>query len=132
MKRPDSRKQKSPRTKQQTPTAQPASKGRRKPAGKGFELRERGKPGSRIVEFPQMKGRTIRRILFYTSADNHALSIRFADRTRFTLTFEPGFILSSELVRDTKWDEQKIKQWPPFFTTPGNPELEEFVVGRRE
>jgi len=111
---------------------QPASKGRRKSSGKDFELRELGTPGSRIVEFPQMKGRTIRRILFYTSADENTLSIRFQDRTRLTLRFEPGFILSSDLVRDTKWDEQTIKEWPHVHTEPRNPELEKFIAALRE
>src|SRR5690242_5706369 len=52
--------------------------------GKEYDLRERGLPGRRIVEFPQMKGRTVQRVRFYTSADENTVAIRFRDRTQLS------------------------------------------------
>ena len=97
----------------------------RRAPGKDFDLREREVDGRRILEFPHVKGRTVQTVRFYTSADQHALSIRFRDRTILTFNFEPGFILSSNLTKPQDWELHTIKEWPPIRSAPRNPELEE-------
>jgi hypothetical protein len=91
-------------------------------AGKEFDLRERGRKGSRIVEFPQMKGRTIQTVRFYSSPEENTVSIRFRDQTVLSLYFEPGLVLRSDLIKANRWDAETLKAWPPIHSTPRNPE----------
>ena len=95
---------------------------KRPEAGKEFDLRERGRRGSRIVEFPQMKGRTIQTVRFYSSPEENTVSIRFRDQTVLSLYFEPGLVLRSDLIKANRWDAETIKEWPPIHSTPRNPE----------
>jgi hypothetical protein len=92
--------------------------------GKEFDLKERGLPGRRIVEFPQMKGRTVQRVRFYTSADENTVAIRFHDRTQLSLRFEPALILSAELLKLHRWDTDTLKEWPLIHSEPRNPNAE--------
>jgi hypothetical protein len=93
-----------------------------KPAGKEFNLRELGQRSSRIVEFPQMKGRTVQAVRFYTSADENTVSIRFSDRTQLSLHFEPALVLTASLFKVMRWDSETIKEWPAIHSAPRNPE----------
>jgi hypothetical protein len=97
----------------------------RRAPGKDFDLRERAVDGRRTVEFPQIKGRIVQNVRFYTSADQHTLSVRFRDRTILTLNFEPGFILRSNLTKPRNWELHTIKEWPRIHSAPRNPELED-------
>lgn len=92
--------------------------------GKEYDLRERGLPGRRIVEFPQMKGRIVQRVRFYTSADENTVAIRFRDRTQLSLRFEPALVLSADLLKLGRWDTDTIKEWPPIHSEPRNPNAE--------
>ena len=90
--------------------------------GKEFDLRELARmPHHRIVEFPQMKGRTVQRIRFYSSADENTIAIRFRDRTQLTFSIEPALVLSAGLLKMHKWDTETIKEWPPIHSEPRNP-----------
>ncbi len=97
----------------------------RRAPGKDFDLREREVDGRRTLQFPHVKGRIVETVRFYTSSDQHTLSIRFRDRTRLTFNFEPGFILRSDLTKSKDWELHTIKEWPPIRNAPRNPELEE-------
>src|SRR5580765_3437250 len=92
--------------------------------GKEFDLKERGLPGRRIVEFPQMKGRTVQRVRFYTSADENTVAIRFRDRTQLSLYFEPALVLRADLLKLNRWDADTIKEWPSIHSEPRNPNAE--------
>ena len=92
--------------------------------GKEFDLKERGLPGRRIVEFPQMKGRTVQQVRFYTSADENTVAIRFRNRTQLSLRFEPALVLSAELLKVGRWDADTIKEWPLIHSEPRNPNAE--------
>jgi hypothetical protein len=91
--------------------------------GKEFDLRERGRRNNRVVEFPQMKGRTIQTVRFYSSPEENTVSIRFRDQTVLSLYFEPGLVLRSDLIKTNRWDAETIKEWPPIHSTPRNPEI---------
>lgn len=98
---------------------------KRREPGKEFDLRERGKRGSsRIVEFPQMKGREVQTVRFYSSADENTVSIAFRDQHVLSLHFEPALILTSSLVKLNRWDMDILKEWPPIHSEPRNPERE--------
>jgi hypothetical protein len=90
--------------------------------GKEYDLLEQGLPHRRIVEFPQMKGRTIKAIRFYTSADENTIAIRFHDRTQLSLRIEPALVLNADLLKISKWDCDTIKEWPPIHSELRNPE----------
>jgi hypothetical protein len=92
--------------------------------GKEYDLLERGLPGRRIVEFPQMKGRTVQRVRFYTSADENTVAIRFQDQTQLSLRFEPALVLSADLLKLGRWDTDTIKEWPLIHSEPRNPNAE--------
>ncbi|HET8889190.1 MAG TPA: hypothetical protein VFQ41_09825 [Candidatus Angelobacter sp.] len=87
-----------------------------------FDLRERGKRGSKIVEFPQMKGREVQTVRFHSSADENTISIAFRDKHALSLHFEPALILTSSLLKLNRWDTDMRKEWPPIHSEPRNPQ----------
>ena len=90
--------------------------------GKEFDLKELSRlRHHRIVEFPQMKGRTVQRIRFYSSSDENTIAIRFRDRTQLTLSIEPALVLNADLLKMYRWDAETIKEWPPIHSEPRNP-----------
>jgi len=90
--------------------------------GKEFDLKELARlPHHRIVEFPQMKGRTVERIRFYSSSDENTIAIRFRNRTQLTFSIEPALVLRSDLLKMHRWDTETIKEWPPIHSEPRNP-----------
>jgi hypothetical protein len=78
--------------------------------GKEFDLKERGKRGSRIVEFPQLKGREIQTVHFYSSADENTISIAFRDQHVLSLHFEPALVLTSSLLKLNRRDTDILKE----------------------
>jgi hypothetical protein len=118
-------KSKQPRRTPKRPTVEIVSELPKRPEpGKEFDLREQGEPGTRIVEFPQMKGRTVQRVRFYTSADENTVAIRFRDRTQLSLYFEPALVLRADLLKLNRWDADTIKEWPSIHSEPRNPNAE--------
>ena len=90
--------------------------------GKEFDLKERGRRNNRILEFPQMKGRTVQTVRFYSSPDENTVSIRFRDQTVLSLYFEPALVLRSDLIKINRWDAETLKEWAAIHSTPRNPE----------
>lgn len=81
-----------------------------------FALLERKFPERRVIGFPQMQGRTIEKIEFFTAADYHCVSIKFEDKTLLTLSIEPCFLLAAEFS-DRKRDSLRIiKEWPAIHS----------------
>ena len=122
MKKPATRKTKKPRRSPSVPTVEIVSDLPPRPEpGKEYDLRDRRRLGNRVVEFPQMKGRIVQSIVFHTSTDENTVSIRFRDRTLLSLHFEPALVLTSSLLKITRWDADTIKEWPPIHSEPRNP-----------
>ncbi len=118
-------KSKKPRRSQNIPKVVIVSELPKRPEpGKEFDLKEQGLPGRRIVEFPQMKGRTVQRVRFYTSPEENTVAIRFRNRTQLSLRFEPALVLSAELLKLNRWDTDTLKEWPPIHSEPRNPNAE--------
>jgi hypothetical protein len=92
--------------------------------GKEYDLKERGLPGRRIVEFPQMKGRTVQRVRFYTSPEENTVAIRFRNRIQLSFHFEPALVLRAGLLKIGRWEADVLKEWPPIHSEPRNPNAE--------
>lgn len=117
MKKPPASKRTKPRVAQKSPTmVQP---------GKEFDLREQGRLGQRIVEFPQMKGREVQTVHFHSNADENTISIVFRDRHVLSFHFEPALVLTSSLLKLNRRDTDTIKEWPSIHSEPRNPEAQE-------
>jgi hypothetical protein len=69
--------------------------------------------GRRLVEFPQVKGKKLEAVEFSTAAENHAISLRFHDKTMLTLDIEPGFTVYADYADWKTGDHRPIKRWPP-------------------
>ncbi len=88
---------------------------RKKPPKSRFSLIERKSlGGGKVVEFPQMKGRTVEKLELFTSTDDHSIAIRFQDRTLLSLRFELGFTVSTEYLDFKTGDGRVIKRWGPI------------------
>jgi hypothetical protein len=72
---------------------------------------ERKRSDHKSLVFPQMKGRIVDKIEFYTTADFHGLIIDFQDKTSLSLTIEPGFLLCSKLLDRSTGTERVRKRW---------------------
>ena len=113
---------KKPRRISKAPTVQIVDELPRLPEpGKEFDLKERGRRNNRIVEFPQLKGRTVQTVRFYSSPDENTVSIRFRDQTVLSLYFEPALVLRSDLIKTNRWDAETLKEWPAIHSTARNP-----------
>src|SRR5262245_41230571 len=67
---------------------QSRSSSNRSTAPGSFALVERKLPCRRFVEFPQVNGKTIKQIHFYTATDYHSITIDFKDQTCLNLEIE--------------------------------------------
>src|SRR5215510_6252368 len=77
-----------------------------------FALVERKLPCRRFVEFPQVNGKTIKQIHFYTATEYHSITIDFQDQTSLNLEIEPGFTINAELQQIAKGDTHTLAEWP--------------------
>src|SRR5215471_3124424 len=86
----------------------------RSTAPSSFALVERKLPCRRFVEFPQVNGKTIKQIHFYTATDYHSITIDFQDQTSLNLEIEPGFTINAELQQLKKGNIEVVAEWPPI------------------
>ena len=87
---------------------------RKKPAKSRFALIEKKSLIGRAMEFPQMKGRTVEKVEFFTSADDHSIAIQFQDKTQLSFRLELGFTLSADYLDSKTGDGRVIKRWGPI------------------
>ena len=87
---------------------------RKKPGRHSFQLTERKFPYSRIVEFPQVKGRTVEKIQFFSSDKARSISIIFQDRMTLNLSLVPGFRLDASFENFRKDSARVVKRWKPL------------------
>lgn len=72
----------------------------------------RQRPGRKLVQFANMKGRTVEAIELDTSSDHHAVSVRFADQTELWLVLDTGFTVRAQHVDMKSGDSHLLKRWP--------------------
>jgi hypothetical protein len=76
------------------------------------ERRVRNRPGRKLVQFANMKGRMVEAIELDTTSDHHAVSVRFADKTELWLVLETGFTVRADHVDMQTGDSRLLKRWP--------------------
>lgn len=85
-----------------------------KPLRRKYELIDRSTPGRKLLEFPEMKGRVVEKIEFFSTAEFHSVNLFFADKTSLILGIEAGFELHADLGSDREGEPQITKRWPPI------------------
>lgn len=100
--------------KRQTCKAPPGESKPRKPLRRRYELIDRSTPGRRLLEFPEMKGRTVEKIEFFSTAEYHSINVFFADKSSLNLAIDMGFEVHAELESDRPGEPQITKRWPPI------------------
>lgn len=74
-------------------------------------LHEKQLPHRRFVDFPQVVGKTIERLHFYTATDYHCITLDLQDKTTLNLEIEPGFIIKAQLQQIRKGDINILAEW---------------------
>jgi hypothetical protein len=75
------------------------------------QTRQRRAPEGR-VQYTEMKGRTVERIDVSLSSDYHSVSVRFEDKTDFTVEIDTRVVLTA-LHSDWKTGNMRVlKRWP--------------------
>jgi hypothetical protein len=75
------------------------------------QTRQRRMPKG-CVQYTEMKGRTVERIDVSLSSDYHCISVRFEDKTDFTVEIETRMVLTA-LHSDWKTGNMRVlKRWP--------------------
>lgn len=89
----------------------PVKSGRRR-----GELIDHSRGGNTWLEFPEMKGRVVEKIEFYSSTDYNTLAVIFADQTSLDLEIvTAGFEIRADLERRSRAGNYRvIKRWPPI------------------
>jgi hypothetical protein len=67
---------------------------------------------SSLTTFPEMKGRTVELIEVCLSSDYHCVSIRFQDKTDFTVEIDTRLVCQA-MHSDWKTEDMRVlKRWP--------------------
>ena len=74
-----------------------------------------GKPRrSRLVEFPEARGRTVERVELSTASDFPCVSIRFQDNTDLTVLVDPWLTFQVDYSKWKAGNQKILKRWPVF------------------
>ena len=73
------------------------------------------KPGySRLVEFPEARGRTVEKVELSTDSDFPCISIRFQDNTDLTVVIDTALTFQADYSRWKAGNQKVLKRWPVF------------------
>ena len=100
--------------KRQKERTSPGRAGKPVKVGRRGELIDHSRGGNTWLEFPEMKGRVVEKIEFYSSTDYNTLSVIFADQTSLNLEIvTTGFEIRADLERRSRARNYRvIKRWP--------------------
>src|SRR4029077_21089808 len=90
----------------------------RLPAPLRFTETKRGKTtirrysGRTFYRFEEVKGKVVDLVEVFTAGENHAIDIRFQDKTSLHFVIDPGFILETEYADWKTGNWRPIKRWP--------------------
>ena len=65
------------------------------------------------MAFPQVKGKKLEAVEFWTSPENHAISLRFHDKTMLVFDIELGFSIFADYSDWKTGNYKPIKRWRP-------------------
>ncbi len=69
---------------------------------------------SRLVEFPEARGRTVERVELSTDSDFPCISIRFQDNTDLTVALDPWLTFRADYSMWKDGNQKVLKRWPIF------------------
>jgi hypothetical protein len=93
--------------------------------GQGKGKRQKARPSPRRIaenqiDFPELRGRVVETVEFYSSDEYHYVSVRFDDQTEFffDIEIENRLKVQPELVKWKEGNSRVLKRWPVFRTPP--------------
>lgn len=69
---------------------------------------------SRLVEFPEARGRTVKKVELSTDSDFPCISIRFQDNTDLTVVIDTALTFQADYSRWKAGNQKVLKRWPVF------------------
>ena len=86
---------------------------RKKPAPKARRYRARRKdPYTRLVKFPQTRGRTVEMVELSLDSEFQCISIRFKDNTDLTVVIDTALTFRAEYSKWKAGNQTVLKRWP--------------------
>ena len=77
--------------------------------------------GRTFYRFEEVKGKLVDFVEVFTAGENHAIDVRFQDKTSLHFVIDPGFILETEYADWKTGNWQRIKRWPTLRSAPSPP-----------
>jgi hypothetical protein len=68
--------------------------------------------GRTFYRFEEVKGKVVDLVEVFTAGENHAIDVRFQDKTSLHFVIDPGFILETEYADWKTGNWRPIKRWP--------------------
>jgi len=93
------------------PKKQSAKKTPRKPRR---APKQRKTSHSRVVQFPEVRGLTVEKVVLSTDSDFPCVSIRFQDNTDLTVLVDPWLTFQVDYSRWKAGNQKILKRWPVF------------------
>jgi hypothetical protein len=69
---------------------------------------------SRVVQFPEVRGLTVEKVVLSTDSDFPCVSIRFQDNTDLTVVIDPWLTFQVDYSRWKAGNQKVLKRWPVF------------------
>ena len=69
---------------------------------------------SRMVEFPQARGKTVEKVELSTGSEFSCISIRFRDNTDLTVVIDPWLTFQADYSIWKAGNQKVLKRWPVF------------------
>ena len=87
----------------------------RKPAPKSRRAPKQRKTSySRVIQFPEVRGLTVEKVVLSTDSDFPCVSIRFQDNTDLTVLIDPWLTFQVDYSRWKAGNQKILKRWPVF------------------
>jgi hypothetical protein len=68
--------------------------------------------GRTFYRFEEVKGKLVDLVEVFTAGENHAIDVRFQDKTSLHFVIDPGFSLETEYADWKTGNWRPIKRWP--------------------
>jgi len=69
---------------------------------------------SRVVQFPEVRGLTVEKVVLSTDSDFPCVSIRFQDNTDLTVLVDPWLTFQVDYSKWKAGNQKILKRWPVF------------------
>jgi hypothetical protein len=96
-----------PQQKQKTPRPQPLPP-------PSPSILERKFSDTRLIEFPDVRGKVVEKIEISTGREYHGITIYFRDKSLLTLNLETCFLLQPSLCVISNGEIKVVEEWPPI------------------